>query len=487
MSTFRRLFRCIALSLYLLGSLAPSSEAGPPQPPMVQLVFAGDVMIGRSIGQRIALKGTDYPFAPIQPLLTQADLAFGNLESPLTTAKYVLHGYNLVGNPRHVASLTYAGFDVLALANNHSTDHGPAGLAETIHTLDGAGIAHVGAGATISDAYAALLQATGPITVAFLAYDGTAGSATATLDTPGTAGIGGASVARNIARARKEADLVVVSVHWGREYHALPDARQRALARMLARAGADVIIGHHPHVVQPLEWLTDNGRSTPTLVAYSLGNFIFDQEFSAPTSEAALLSCRVGANGLISASVVPTRIRRMQVHAATTDEAVAPLQRMLYVGMSQSPFQSFSAVTLPEGQPDFRLTWWAVPQKWAAQPPTTCDVDGDGAPELAAVEAGRIVLRSALQGDLWRSPVLWQFSRATLDDVDGDGQAEVVALGQQNEETAPANGTVIQVWKWDVKAGNLRLLWASAAGTYRALMLTDVDGDGVHDIALPAQ
>ena len=323
--------------------------------------------------------------------------------------------------------------------------------------------------------------------MAFLAYDGTGGSTTVARDTPGTGNVGAAWVVRDIAQARKAANLVVVSVHWGQEYRPLPDRRQRALAGLLARAGADVIIGHHPHVVQPLEWLTDNGRSTPTLVAYSLGNFIFDQEWSVPTSEGALLSCQVGANGLISASLVPTRIRRMQVHAATTDEAVGPLQRMLYAGLAQPAVQSFSGVTLPEGQRDFRLTWWAAPQNWTAQPPTTSDVDGDGAPEQAAVDAGRIVVRSEWRGELWRSPTQWQLRSAALDDVDGDGRAEVVALGQQNEEMAPAYGSVIQVWKWDTKAGRFRLSWNSAAGDYHRLMLTDVNGDGIHDIALPAQ
>jgi poly-gamma-glutamate capsule biosynthesis protein CapA/YwtB (metallophosphatase superfamily) len=492
MSTYWRRFAWPVWALILIQILiaqlaaAPALSAAPPTPATAQLVFVGDVMIGRSIGQRIALNGATYPFVPIQSLLTQADLAFGNLESPLTTAKYVRNGYNLVANPGSVGSLTYAGFDVVSLANNHSTDHGPAGLAETIRTLDGAGIAHVGAGATITAAYAVHLQVTGPITVAFLAYDGTGGSTTVAGDTPGTGNVGAAWVGRDIARARKAASLVVVSVHWGQEYHSLPDRRQRALAQNLARAGADVIIGHHPHVVQPLEWLTDNGRSTPTLVAYSLGNFIFDQECSAPTSEGALLSCTVGQNGLISASLVPTRIRRMQVHAAATDEAIAPLERMFYTGMAQPACQSFSAVTLPEGQRDFRLTWWAAPQNWTALPPTTSDTDGDGVAEQATVSAGRVVVQSQKRGELWHSPAQWQLRSAALDDVDGDGRAEVVVLGQPNEELAPANGSVIQVWKWDAK-GRFRLVWSSAAGSYHTLVLADVDGDGVHDIALPAQ
>ena len=489
----RSLLRCsflhavlwLTLGAVLASGFPPAPSAADP-PATVQMVFVGDVMIGRSIGQRIAASGPPYPFAPIRPLLIEADLAFGNLESPLTTAPYVRKGYNLVGNPGNVASLTYAGFDVVALANNHSTDHGPAGLAETIRTLDDVGIAHVGAGATITDAYAAHLRVTGPITVAFLAYDGTGGSDTVAQDTPGTGNVGAARAMRDIALARKAANFVVVSVHWGQEYQPLPDRRQRALARSLARAGADLIVGHHPHVVQPLEWLTDTVRGTPTLVAYSLGNFIFDQEWSEPTSEGALLQCRVDRNGLVSASLAPTRIRRMQVHASATDGAVGPLRRMLDVGLSQPAFQSFSLVTLPEGQKDFRLTWWARPQTWVAMPPVTSDVDGDGAPEQAAIEAGQVVVRSGTRGDLWRSPAQWQIRTVALDDVDGDGHAEVIALGQPNEEMAPAYGSVIQVWKWAI-GGRFRLLWCSAAGSYRAWVLTDVNGDGIREIALPPQ
>ena len=142
-------------------------------------------MIGRTIGRLLDRYGPDYAFRQVEPLLTEADLAFGNLESPLTTAPYVRSGYNLVSDPARVSSLTLGGFDVVALANNHVTDHGADGLIQIIETLDGAGIAHVGAGRTITEAHQYWVGQAGPVTVAYLAYDATWGSRAATADSRG--------------------------------------------------------------------------------------------------------------------------------------------------------------------------------------------------------------------------------------------------------------------------------------------------------------
>ena len=311
-----------------------------------RLVFAGDVMIGRTIGQLIDKYGPDYPFRTVESLLREADLAFGNLESPLTTAPYVRTGYNLVSDPARVSSLTLVGFDVMALANNHVTDHGADGLSQMLDTLDQAGMAHVGAGRTITEAGQYWVGKAGPVTVAYLAYDATWGSLAATFDSAGSARPEGPFLEK-VAQARQAADLVVVSVHWGQEYEALPGQFQRGLAQSLARAGVDVVVGHHPHVVQPVEWVSVPGRDRPTLVAYSLGNFIFDQEFSAETSESALLTCDVDKQGLRAAWLVPLHIRRGQVQPVSSQNGEAVLYRLLHTGYNPPSLRSFRPGSCP--------------------------------------------------------------------------------------------------------------------------------------------
>lgn len=447
----------------------------------ISLAFVGDVMLGRWIGEQIDRYGDDYALGPVSPLLRRATIAHGNLESPLTTAPYQRRGYNLVARPARIASLVGAGFDVVALANNHVTDHGAEGVLETIRTLDESGIGHVGAGATMADARRAWVAEIGSLRVAYLAYDSTWGSAPATEGSPGSVHPDN-QVVDDIAQAREVADLVVVSIHWGQEYHDLPNKQQQNYARALAGAGADIVVGHHPHVVQPLSWIQAPGRDRLTLVAYSLGNFIFDQEFSAKTSESALLWCEVSARGTSSARLIPLHIRHGQVRPVDTRAGEQVLLRLLPRDQAQGPLRAFCVATLPDGQRDFQIAWVLGSEQLIRPSPSTTDVNGDGAPESIAFREYGLCVRSLRADDDWCTSPQWQVGSAWLEDVDGDGLAELVTRAQQNEETAPAWGEFVQVWEW--RGGGFGLDWRSIPGDYRAIWTADVDGDGIRDIGV---
>jgi len=234
----------------------------------------GDVMLGSWVIEVIRSRGPDYPYADLQPLLEQADALIGNLEAPFladtTGIQRADKTWTFAVPPPAVAAVTAAGFDVLGLANNHILDYGPAGLFETWAVLDSVGLAHVGTGRNRTEAHRHVLIERAGTRIAVLAYSHTFPAGFwASEDRPGTAHADSLRLRRDVRRAAAEAELVVVSFHWGAELREWPKEYQQVFAHLAIDAGADLVIGHHPHTLQPLEWY--RGR----LIAYSLGNFVF--------------------------------------------------------------------------------------------------------------------------------------------------------------------------------------------------------------------
>ncbi len=285
---------------------------GEPPPATLVFVFAGDVMLGRGVAASLhGVEGRSWEaaFAGVRLTLAEADLAFANLESPLTSAPQLSDGYDLRAPPGAVAALVAAGFDLISLANNHALDAGEAGLAETAATLDAAGISGVGWHQT--DCIMQFANAYPPLTLQILAFD----DSTAPLD------VESASLA--VTRAAGQADLVFISVHWGSEYQASPSPRQRALASALAGAGADLIIGHGPHVLQRVEWIDQ------TLVAYSLGNLLFDQFYPVDCRWGVLLRITVLGRHIQAVELLPTLAERGLVRLADPEESAVILTRLM--------------------------------------------------------------------------------------------------------------------------------------------------------------
>lgn len=236
------------------------------------LAAVGDVMLGRGLDRTIAAQGTAYPFARVRDILRKTDLAFANLECVLGAggqprAKRAV----LRAHPSAAAALSDAGFTLLDLANNHSLDFGDVALSETLDILSSAGLAIVGAGRKSDDAYRPVFIERGGITFAFVAYSVNAEESlslpagTVALATP-------KSVAAGVSAAHRRADFTVALFHWGFEDAHEPTDRQVEYAHLAIDSGAQLVIGSHPHVLQPLEAYHDG------IIAYSLGNFVFDSE-----------------------------------------------------------------------------------------------------------------------------------------------------------------------------------------------------------------
>ncbi|HEY5506700.1 MAG TPA: CapA family protein, partial [Coriobacteriia bacterium] len=231
----------------------------------VTLLAVGDLMCSTDQLAKGASGGNyDFrpAFAPVASLIRSADLAFGNLETTLrSTAPF--HGYPAFRSPRAYADAAkWAGFDVLTTANNHALDGGATGVRYTAAYLGKLGIAHTG---TDKDGPAIVTH--DGVRIAVLAYT----YATNGIHSPFAGAVNRIGLARMkaaIAAVRPKADLVVLCLHWGTEYSPTPEAATRSMARSLIDAGADLILGSHPHVVRPVA--TYKGH----YIVYSMGNFI---------------------------------------------------------------------------------------------------------------------------------------------------------------------------------------------------------------------
>lgn len=285
--------------LLLCGLLFPLAARAEP----VKLIFVGDIMLDDGPGQAIAA-GRD-PLAPFAPLLADADYRIGNLECPIATTGQPLESkiFSFRAHPRVLAVLR-GRFDALAVANNHSGDYGPAAFLETLDHLDRAGIASFGGGRDLAAAHAPLWIEKRGLRIAVLAYNEfKPRSFEAGPHWPGIAWSEDSHVVADIRAARAAgADVVIPYMHWGWEREPEPTARQRQLARLMIDAGADAVVGGHPHVTQG----TETWRGRP--IIYSLGNFVFDG-FDLPAARIGwLLKMTVERGGVVDWRIVEARI-----------------------------------------------------------------------------------------------------------------------------------------------------------------------------------
>jgi poly-gamma-glutamate synthesis protein (capsule biosynthesis protein) len=262
----------------------PSATAQPPQTrepsipgTSVTIVAVGDISLAREVVPRMEVNGAGYPYALIAHLI-DGDIGFANLEGALTDrGEPWPKGYNFRTPPRFASGLRDAGFDIVSLANNHTMDFGVVGLEDTLDALDGAGVRRIGAGRIASEAAQPAVIEINGLRVAFVGCAATpveaGGFAIEQWQAAGGPGIALCEDSKLrvwIAGARELADFVIVTAHAGTEYRNAPDATQARIVNTVLAAGADAFIGHHAHVVQPVE--LRGGQ----LVAWGLGNFIFD-------------------------------------------------------------------------------------------------------------------------------------------------------------------------------------------------------------------
>jgi poly-gamma-glutamate synthesis protein (capsule biosynthesis protein) len=251
-------------------------------PDAVTVAVTGDLMLVRNVPDPEAA------LAPFTPLLRRADLAVGNLESTLSTNGAPTQDDAFGGSPALVPLLRRAGFDALSLANNHTGDYGPAALVETVEALEAGPVAGFSAGATLREASRPVVLEAGGTRFAFVGFNAIGETPAATGRSPGALSVRMPPrtgplvqadldrVTRVVERAARTADAVVVLPHWGTQYTHTPEPVQRQVARVLVDAGADLVVGGHPHWVQGI----DAVDGVPVL--HSLGNFVFDMYWEPP-------------------------------------------------------------------------------------------------------------------------------------------------------------------------------------------------------------
>ena len=290
----------------------------------VRLVAVGDICLAGGVERASHKAEPTYPFTAMLRTLQSADIAFGNLECVLSArGRPVPKRYNFRARPAWAKKLYAAGFDVLSVANNHTLDYGRAALADTVRHLREAGIVAVGAGETLSEALRVRILQRRGLRIGFLAYLGMFPPLLPIIaDQPCVAMGHPHQVRRDVADARKQVDVLIVSVHAGVERQSTPSARQREIGRAAVDAGADLVLGHHPHIVQPVE----SYRGKP--ICYSLGNFVFDPSPAVLRNPAgpwsAMAVADLGPDGSVRVQLVPLRLqnRRPQLHGDSISRTV---------------------------------------------------------------------------------------------------------------------------------------------------------------------
>lgn len=292
--------------------------------PEIKIFAVGDIMLDRGVEYMIKKHGAGdwrFPFLKIADYLQTGDILFGNLESIISDkGQRVGSIYSFRADPESIEALKYAGFDILSVANNHVFDYGRMGMEHSFNQLKQAGIDYVGAGFSENEACSPIIKTikithdrelSSQIKIAFLAYNNKGSKYWEATET--RSGIcflldfdtiqdrpRDTILDRQIQKAKKEADVVIVSMHWGEEYESEPNQEQKYFGYLAINAGADLVIGHHPHVIQQIEKYK-NGW-----IAYSLGNFVFDQGFSEQTMKGLLLEIVIQENKI--KKIIPREI-----------------------------------------------------------------------------------------------------------------------------------------------------------------------------------
>ena len=305
------LFAAVAMILAATPVLAAETVPAPQSTGVVRLMAVGDVMLARSIGRRIVRGGPGKPWTRVLDYFDQADLVLANLECTISARGTPWpKDFNFRAPPQAADSLVSAGIDVVTLANNHSLDYGVTAFEDTLNALDARGIAHVGGGLDEAAAHAPLIIERNGLRIAILGYvlafSPEAGMNMAQWAAgPGKPGLSVATpavVSREVAAVRPLVDVVLVTVHGGTEYSQGPNKKMRDFTQAAIAAGAALVIGHHPHVLQGYR------RTGDTLIAYSLGGFVFDY-FTGRPNDTAILDVTLGPSGVESLNWIPIVIQ----------------------------------------------------------------------------------------------------------------------------------------------------------------------------------
>lgn len=260
------------------------------------LIFVGDMMFDRGVKTSVNNNfGGDYNklFENISEI-KNADILFGNLEGPVSdVGNNVGSIYSFRMNPSVLDAIKNVGFDIVSFANNHVGDWNVKAFKDTLSRLENIGILKTGAGVNKKEAEKPVIIDKNGVKFGFIGFSDVGPAwMEARTDNPGILLANDPLLPVIIKNAKKECDILIVSIHWGDEYKVIHNARQEKLAKIAIDNGADMVIGHHPHVIEDVVIYKDKP------IVYSLGNFIFDQKFSKNTMRGMLFSATFDGKNL---------------------------------------------------------------------------------------------------------------------------------------------------------------------------------------------
>ena len=462
--------------------------------PAITLVAVGDIMLSRMVAQRMKTRHDyKYPFLKTVGLTRDVDIAFGNLECPITQGRTIGSTEMIFrADPESIKGLKYAGFDVLSLANNHSFNFGVQGLKDTFQYLDKLGIVYSGAGRDKREAYTPKIVEVKGIKIAFLAYADDAFSPLYSQAKDSRAGIAFMKIPemkKAVAAAKSKADLIIVSMHSGTEYASQPNGKQVAFAHAAIDAGADLIIGHHPHTVQKME------KYKGKYIFYSLGNFVFDQMWSRETKEGLAVKLTLSKDGVREIELIPVLIENYsQPRIMSEAEAQNIFKKLGIAGASFRKKEIFywnGGGYQKDNQERLVLSLVDQNEKSAWR---EADLDGDGEVEKIILSGGKVqVLRNGKI--IWQSDPAWQVDNLVLADLNRDGKMEInMSLWKKGsygkdlpfwlEENTKEWGSHLFIYGW--RKGKIRPFWCSSTleASIREMAAGDIDGDGRAELAI---
>jgi len=460
----------------------------------VSLFAVGDISYSRGV-ERIVKKQNDinYPFLKIRDYLKSADLVFGNLETSITQGPEI-SDFEMIfrSNPGTEQALKQAGFSILSLANNHTPNFEEKGLKDTFNFLKNAGIKYVGAGQNEQEAYRPVYIEYKGIKFAFLAYndsDVVPVYYEASTNRAGTAFMRIDKMIEAIKDAKQKADFAIISMHAGIEYARKPNNSQINFAHAAIDAGADLVIGHHPHVVQTLE------KYKGKYIFYSLGNFVFDQPQSEETKEGLAIKIYFAKNGINKISLLPVVMENLaQPEMANKSRADKILQRLDFSLANQSVYSwsnddnNFKKRTRGAIYSDISKNGGIITKQERA------DLDNDSVFENYDLENGRLTITKN-EKMIWQSPNNWWIDDFALADSNNDGIVDINLslwksgnFGTSKPFWVKENDMSVKnhFFVLDFVGGKVREVWGSSnlVEPNCEFKIADVDNDGKKDLVV---
>lgn len=457
--------RTVAFAAFRAKQIAP-----PEEPASVSFIAVGDVMLSRDVASTYKRNGgPSWVFDTTRSYLKSADFVFANLETPVTAGSPVpTASMSFRSDPEVVPAMRDANIGVVSLANNHVMNAGVTGLADTLRNLDGGGIQHSGAGENLTAALAPVIVVRNGIKIAFLAFNDTdvvPSSYGATATHPGTALMDISRMTTAVQSAKTESDVVIVSMHSGKEYTPSPDVSQTAFARAAIDAGAALVIGHHPHVVQTVE------QYKGKYILYSLGNFIFDQMWSADTQRGMTVRIDLDKNGVTRLDFRPVLIQNYGQPTLMPNgaDAGAVLARLKLSGTTGAEYSWDGTVITSQPYPS--VSTEQNVERTRKVKTLTGDLNLDGIPEHFVLRDGAVKVSDGNGKAIWQSDTAWWVDDALLADANNDRIPDLVLsvwksgnYGKDKPSWVKENDPAIRnhLFLFDLKGGKVQPIWQSS-------------------------